>query len=309
VGRGIAAGARAVGSGVATAARAVGSGIAAAARFVGRGIAAGARAVAGAAGAVWNGITWVAGQFWDKTVGILQRLGTWIDALPTRVGRLLSGLWEGVRALRPWSLDWWKSLGSVSTWTGLLKWLGHRIIDLVDVVGLGEAYETVMDFVKFNTRTLTSAEIASAKKIFGGTIALDRVRLDERAVLGPAFSGRAYTSFHTINSWGALSDDVLIHELTHVWQYERFGAIYMPQAIHAQIWGDKYEYHGAAGLRAKQAAGEKFSSFNREQQAQIVQDFSTLRRGDPDAPLYASFVAEVSTLTPAQLIAGLKPRR
>jgi hypothetical protein len=292
---------------VATAARAVGSGIASAARFVGRGIAAGARAVAGAAGAVWNGITWVTGQFWDKTVGILQRLGTWIDALPTRVGRLLSGLWEGVRALRPWSLDWWKSLGSVSTWTGLLKWLGHRFIDLVDVVGLGEAYETVMDFVKFNTRTLTSAEIASARKIFGGTIALDRVRLDERAVLGPAFSGREYTSFHTINGWGAIHDDVLIHELTHVWQYEQAGAIYMPQAIHAQKWGAGYNYGGAAGLRAAQAAGDKFSSFNREQQAQIVQDFSKLRRGDPNARLYAGFVAEVSTLTPAQLVAGLKP--
>jgi Domain of unknown function (DUF4157) len=303
VGGGIAAGARAVG----TAARAVGSGIASAARFVGRGIAAGARAVAGAAGAVWNGITWVAGQFWDKTVGILQRLGTWIDALPTRVGRLLSGLWEGVRALRPWSLDWWKSLGSVSTWTGLLKWLGHRFIDLVDVVGLGEAYETVMDFVKFNTRTLTSAEIASARKIFGGTIALDRVRLDERAVLGPAFSGREYTSFHTINGWGSIDDDVLLHELTHVWQYEQAGAIYMPQAIHAQKWGAGYNYGGAAGLRAAQAAGDKFSSFNREQQAQIVQDFSKLRRGDPDARLYAGFVAEVSTLTPAQLVAGLKP--
>ena len=70
--------------------RAVGSGIASAARFLGRGIAAGARAVAGAAGAVWNGITWVAGQFWDKTVGIVERLGAWIVALPTRVGRLLS---------------------------------------------------------------------------------------------------------------------------------------------------------------------------------------------------------------------------
>ena len=38
-----------------------------------------------------------------------------------------------------------------------------------------------------------------------------------------------------------------------------------------------------------------------------MQDFSTLRRSDPDALLYASFVAEVSTLTPAQLVAGLKP--
>jgi hypothetical protein len=130
------------------------------------------------------------------------------------------------------------------------------------------------------------------------------VRLDERAVLGPAFSGREYTSFHTINGWGAIHDDVLIHELTHVWQYEQAGAIYMPQAIHAQVWGGGYNYGGAAGLRTAQAAGKGYSSFNREQQAQIVQDFFKLTQSDPDVQLYASFVKDVSTLTAAQLVAG-----
>jgi hypothetical protein len=312
---GVAAGAGLVGRGVAAGARAVGSGIASAARFLGRGIAAGARAVAGAAGAVWNGITWVAGQFWDKTVGIVQRLAAWIDALPTRVGRLLSGLWEGVRALRPWSLDWWRSLATVSTWTGLLKWLGARLVDLIDLLGVGEVYETVQDFLKFNTRTLTGAERAAAQRIFGGSINLDLVRLDERAVIGPAFSDREYTSFHTINGWGHITQRTLVHELTHVWQYQRDGAIYMPQALHAQIWGPAprpgktrgYDYGDAAGLRTAKGAGRRFTSFSREEQASIVEDFSIMRRSDPDAPLYAQFVAEVSTLTPDQLVAGLSP--
>ena len=40
---------------------------------------------------------------------------------PERVGRLLLGLWEGVKSLKPWSLDWWKSLGEAKTWKQLLE--------------------------------------------------------------------------------------------------------------------------------------------------------------------------------------------
>jgi hypothetical protein len=123
-------------------------------------------------------------------------------------------------------------------------------------------------------------------------------------VFGPAFSKRDYTSFHTVNCWGESRRDVLIHELTHVWQYERAGAIYMPQALHAQFRGAGYDYGGRAGLRAAHADGATLTTFNREQQAQIIQDFYRMRRGHPDIEMYASFVQEVSTLTTAQLIAG-----
>jgi hypothetical protein len=164
-----------------------------------------------------------------------------------------------------------------------------------------------MDFVKFNTRSLTAQERQAAQRVFGGSIDLDLVRLDERAVIGPAFSQRQYTSFHTINGWGPTPRDVLLHELTHVWQYERAGAIYMPQALHAQLFGEGYDYHGSAGLTAAKAAGRDLLSFNREQQAQIVQDFSVMHQSNPDARLYAEFVAAVSTLSAAQLVAGLSP--
>ena len=134
------------------------------------------------------------------------------------------------------------------------------------------------------------------------------------AVIGPAFSHRAYTSFHTINSWGTESTDVMVHELTHVWQYENAGAIYMPQAIHAQKWGGGYDYGDVANLQLKKTAGEGLLSFNREQQAQIVQDFFRLRQdgfipGSAATPadllLYADFVQTVSSLSRAQLMAPI----
>jgi hypothetical protein len=241
---------------------------------------------------------------WDKVDGIVARAAHWTACLPIRVGRLLVGLWAGVRCLRPWSPAWWRSLGRVSTWLGVAWWFGCRIVDLLEIAAVGEVYETVVDLVKLNTRTLTDEEIREASSIFGSALNLRLVRVDRRAVLGPAFSHRDYTSFHTVNGWGEGRRDILIHELTHVWQYQQVGAIYMPQAVHAQRWGGGYGYGGSAGLCAAWERRAGLASFNREQQAQIVQDFCRMRRSDPDIAVYASFVQEVSTLTTAQLIAG-----
>jgi hypothetical protein len=307
VGRAVGTAGAAVGRSLWSGLKAVGRGFASVGRAIWTGLKAAGSAIATAAGAVWTGLKWVAGQLWDKVTGIFQRIGHWIERLPARVGRLLLGLWEGVKSLKPWSLEWWKSLGDASTWTGLLKWLGTRVIDLLEIIGLGEAYETAMDFLKFTTRPLTDSEIQKASTIFGSSIDYRLVRLDQHAVLGPTWTGRDYTSFHTINSWGKSTDDVLVHELTHVWQYEHAGAIYMPQAVHAQAWGKGYDYNGAAGLRAAQAAGKGFDSFNREQQAQIVQDFYKMTQSDPDIALYASFVKAVSTLPEALLISKRPP--
>ena len=263
---------------------------------------------------IWKGLTWLGGQVIDKIAGVFQRIAFWMSQLPARVGRLLSTLWKGLKTFKPWTLKWWKSLADIDTWKGFLKWILTVALQSLEIGGLGEAYETIMDLIKFNTRVLSASELKAAKSIFGNSINFDFVRVDIGAVIGPAFSHRAYTSFHTINSWGTESTDVMVHELTHVWQYENAGAIYMPQAIHAQKWGGGYDYGDVANLQLKKTAGEGLLSFNREQQAQIVQDFFRLRQdgfipGSAATPadllLYADFVQTVSSLSRAQLMAPI----
>lgn len=268
-----------------------------------------------AADKVWTGAKWVGKQLFDKFSGVFYRVGHWITNLPARIGRLFKGLWEGLKTFKPWTLSWWKSLAKADTWKNFLKWAGSRLVEVLEIMGIGEVYETLMDFIKFNTRALSGAERALASSVFGASLNLDLVRIDEGAIIGPAFSGRAYTSFHTINNWGKLDNQTLIHELTHVWQYQHAGAIYMPQAIHAQVWGEGYTYGGAAGLKKRQDAGQGYSALNREQQAEVVEDFYLLKTrnttndasGNPatqtDLPLYADFVVAVSTLNKSQLLA------
>ncbi|NJL76371.1 MAG: hypothetical protein HC892_16485 [Saprospiraceae bacterium] len=94
----------------------------------------------------------------------------------------------------------------------------------LDALGVCKAYEWV-SHLKSNVRSLTARELFLAKLIFQDAINYDKVRIDERAFLGPKQYQFCYVSFNTINSWGKMSDDLLIHELVHVWQYQHFGAV------------------------------------------------------------------------------------
>ena len=261
------------------------------------------------AGWVWTGLKWLARQIFDKIAGTLGRVVQWMLKLPFRIARLLKTLIEGVAAVRPWSLHFWESLGRVGTWVDFLKWLGTVGLELAEIAGLGELYETVADIIKFNTRSLRNDEREAAGKVFGSSVPYHLVRIDEAAVFGPASTKREYTSFHLINGWGGIAPDTLIHELTHVWQYENAGAIYMPQALHAQATAG-YDYGGLPGLQAARTARLGILSFNREQQAQIVQDFFRIAQGSApmmsagsksDQGLYAYFVKDVSTHQEAYL--------
>jgi hypothetical protein len=153
---------------------------------------------------------------------------------------------------------------------------------------LALAFTLILEWIPGSYRQLTAAELAHAQNVFGSTIDLAKVRL---AVMSPAVdllqlanNERPFTTMYLINfaSWNDLSDATLIHELTHVWQGVVKGPFYMVEALHAQEFGDGYDYNGEAGLAA--AAGD-FEKFNREQQAAIVEDYFDRRflQGRPEA--------------------------
>lgn len=184
----------------------------------------------------------------DKGLAIVERGAGWVTQLPSRIIRI------GEALTAPFYGDIWhekfslKNLGKFG-----LSLLGAAVDVLVvkpaEVLGAGEIYETVADLLKAGTRSLSEREKSVAKSVFGDSINLSLVRIDEtgwsvpvtKAVTG-AKSGRPFTTLHTINTWGPIDDQTLIHELTHVWQYENTGAVYMPNALSAQWFGDGYDY-------------------------------------------------------------------
>lgn len=277
--------------------QAVGSAIGAAAQWVGEAV---------GAAASWLG---------ERVRDVAQWVVSLVSELPARLFRLGQTLLEGfvgvvtfipdaIRALANGGAGGladflWERLKSGGTWA--LTMLSR----LFDVMGGPEALEFVTHMATKAT-PLTTAERAAGAAVLGeGALRWDQVRIAEGGVLHAVFAlngGRAVTTWHTINmptegGHGRSNLDIVVHELTHVMQYERVGTLYMGQAIHAQMTIG-YGYGGAEGLRSARAEGRHYADFNREQQAQIAQDYhsqfvatGTFTGADHDA--YAPFIAEL----------------
>lgn len=223
--------------------------------------------------------------FWQ----LLRDFSSW---LPHRFIRFFRYLAQGIRDVflgtpRLSHILWW--------------WFGMLLL-LLDILGVVEGYELLANSFKATSRRLTKEEVELAQTVFGNNLHYTRIRIDEKAWGGPKQYHFCYVSFHTINSWGKMRDDVFIHELVHVWQYQQFGAVYIAKALQAQ-WGAGYNYGGLAALKEAKVKGLTLLHFNFEQQADIVMDYYRLSIGQgarwgnassADISCYQYFVEQLS---------------
>jgi hypothetical protein len=88
---------------------------------------------------------------------------------------------------------------------------------------------------------------------------------------------------------------IVVHELTHVYQYEKVGSRYLGEAVYVLIKTrrDCYNYGGVAGLGQAWLEGRCYGDYNREQQAKITQDYYFLREEGSDITAYEPFMAQV----------------
>ena len=180
-------------------------------------------------------------------------------------------------------------------------------------------------------RSLNDLETSEAKLVFAGALEYERIRVVEDdwfalrvEVIGSRFARRrpgdtnAVTLGNTIRFSRCLKtqpgnpEEVyigdmgwIIHELTHVWQYQHFGLIYLPQAIHAHlVLGTKaYEYSAKvtlAGrgedLKVEWEGNKHFHDFNREQQGDITRDFYVAHKKGLDTSGWLPFIEEVRSI-------------
>lgn len=174
----------------------------------------------------------------------------------------------------------------------------------LDRSGIAWLYDTLSYRLKRSARKLTDLEITVGRSVYGDSIDYTKVNIDEKAYLGPKQYRLCYVSFNTINSWGKMSDELLVHELMHIWQYQHFGAVYIPRALWAQRTKEGYNYGGLDGLITAWKADQKIWEFNYEQQGDIVSDYYRLLIGKTpcwgnatfeDIDLYVHFVDQLKT--------------
>jgi hypothetical protein len=156
-------------------------------------------------------------------------------------------------------------------------------------------------------RALSEAELNAASSVLGASaIQYSAVRVADGRFLWLIFKfnkRRAFATFHTINipDSSDLSSShlaIVVHELTHVYQFELIGSIYIWQALRAQRSGG-YQYGGWPQLEKDRSKGKHFSDYNREQQGQITQDYYSmvvangLSAEDPIYKAYELFINEL----------------
>ncbi len=207
------------------------------------------------------------GQFSFKCRLTLGRLGYFFTSFTKRLVRLGRHLVSPFRGMGHLPYDYPKGIYRYGLWLMEIPFF------LLDLIGIGEIYGTLADWIKFGSRPLTPQEIELGKSVYGETVRFDLITIDERAYIGPKRMLIAYVSFHTINSWGGFSRGLLLHEFVHNWQYERYGSVYIFRALLAQHSRMKYDYGGLPMLKKAKEEKWPFDRFNYEQQGDIVQDY------------------------------------
>jgi len=163
------------------------------------------------------------------------------------------------------------------------------MIPLCRVLSMVGGFAVLEKVLRLTTGTsrLTDGEKNAAVAVFHETaITYEKIRIAGGGVLWLWYSfieknGRAFTLRRTIGMPTAIGHtrkerlDILIHELAHVLQFETVGAGYACEALDAQrrLGSKAYDYGNIDGLEARRDNGERLKNLNREQQAQVAQDY------------------------------------
>jgi hypothetical protein len=147
------------------------------------------------------------------------------------------------------------------------------------------------------SRRLSSEERAYAAEIFDGSIDYDVVEVSRGSLLAFASATAVGNTINLCNEhFHADTLDltesgraVLIHELSHVWQFQNGGFAYIASSLAAQLWAfmKTGSRRNAYDWRAVDRKRRPWENWNAEQQAQCIADFSEasrrLGRGEPAA--------------------------
>lgn len=118
-------------------------------------------------------------------------------------------------------------------------------------------------------RPLNDFERRLLEPVFEASVRWADVRLREgvRGLLN--VSARAFVIENTVflpKDYLPLPPALLVHELTHVWQFQNGGHAYIADSLHAQFFGDGYDLEKAL-LQKK-----RWAELNCEQQATLLEE-------------------------------------
>jgi hypothetical protein len=179
---------------------------------------------------------------------------------------------------------------------------GNKVTEMTTLFGTTELGRERDAVTRQTSRLPTAYEREQANRVFGASLNLDRVKIEEDPVMtfGFGFGTFARTTWFTVNMPpGSLNRSDpglmtwLIHEFTHLWQYQH-GASIVGTTCRA-IVGGPYAYGGDTQLVTDHAAGKRFKDYNYEQQGDICADYYERLISGGSTTAHQPFIDQVRT--------------
>jgi hypothetical protein len=145
-----------------------------------------------------------------------------------------------------------------------------------------------------SNRVLSPSERAVAESIFMQSVLYDAVRIVVAAV---AAAPTTLGNFIRIPPGYQLNNETLVHELTHIWQFQTSGNSYISNSVVHQVAGIISGGDRNAAYTYTIVPGQSFYRYTAEQQAMIVENYfkHTALRSDPD---YARMITALRSARP-----------
>ncbi len=242
----------------------------------------------------------------DAPTYLLGPLGKPLRALNARVHGVLRtvgdtafGVTAGIlRSLAEGGRDFDRGLGALlrgdldGAWRHFKRSVVQTLINTPAnalILGLGggvSAIQTLLGLEKPG-RTLTAAEIAKLRAIYGDAIDYDQVRIKTGNAGLFSLNDRPFVLGNTIYMKDSdLGGATLVHELVHVWQYQNGGSDYLGEALWSQEYGKGYDWQ-------QSVPGTPWAELEPEQQAAFIEALYRAGYFNPQSPGFGRFSADV----------------
>ncbi len=222
------------------------------------------------------------GVAWDYSQDQSARLVDAGRSLGTGALDVGTGLFVGVgEGLRDFSAGFCNILlegdvggGLKDMGVGLFDATVRNVVDEAIIAGTRaiSAVQTVVHLEEVG-RGLNDGEVAELRKVFGNTIDYSKVRIKEGDAGIFDVNDRPFTPGNTIYMKMDASNPnwqkTLVHEMSHVWQYQNGNANYLSGSLFSQAAkGETAAYRWEDGA----AAGKTWSQLGPEQQATLIEE-------------------------------------
>jgi len=142
-----------------------------------------------------------------------------------------------------------------------------------DLFFVPEIQMTIIVIFKPKSRALSESEQKLIKDFYRNAIDLNHVLVNSEASFLVRQFAYAYVTHQIVHYENKINDAVMIHEMMHVLQFQKFGSVYIYRALKAQKSKYGYDYGGIPRLKRGILKDKSIFQYNFEQQAMIMEDY------------------------------------